>query len=170
MYEDSTEIKDFCVVPRKGVILTKDNLVKRNWNGSTRCAFCTHDETIKHLFFQCKVARSIWPAIQIASNLYPPRSVTNIFDNCLNGVDSRLTLLFRVGAIDVIWSLWLCRNDKVFNDKNTSLMQVIYLTVYGYDPFMVTSTACGASQPVYGGVFAFGGCGMGFFLPAWMAT
>jgi hypothetical protein len=31
-----------------------------------------------------------------------------------------------VGALAVIWSLWLCRNDKVFNDKNSSLMQVIY--------------------------------------------
>jgi hypothetical protein len=31
-----------------------------------------------------------------------------------------------VGAIAVIWSLWLCRNDKVFNDKNYSLLQVIY--------------------------------------------
>jgi hypothetical protein len=26
----------------------------------------------------------------------------------------------------LIWSLWLCRNDKVFNDKNCSLLQVIY--------------------------------------------
>ena len=26
----------------------------------------------------------------------------------------------------MIWSLWLCRNDKIFNDKSTSLMQVIY--------------------------------------------
>jgi hypothetical protein len=34
-----------------GVILAKDNLVKRNWHGSTRCIFCHHDETMKHLFF-----------------------------------------------------------------------------------------------------------------------
>jgi hypothetical protein len=26
----------------------------------------------------------------------------------------------------VVWSLWLCRNDKVFNDKNCSLLKVIY--------------------------------------------
>jgi hypothetical protein len=31
-----------------------------------------------------------------------------------------------VGAIAVIWSLSLCRNDKVFDDKNCSLLQVIY--------------------------------------------
>ena len=120
------KLKIFAWYLRKGVILTKDNLVKRNWNGSTKCVLCTHDETIKHLFFQCKVARSIWSAIQIGSNLYPPRSVANIFGNWLHGVDSKERTIIRVGALAVIWSLWLCRNDKVFNDKDTSLLQVLY--------------------------------------------
>ena len=58
--------------------------------------------------------------------LTSPVSVANIFGNWLNGVDPRFKLFSRVGAIAVIWSLCLCRNDKVFNDKNASLMQVIY--------------------------------------------
>ena len=57
--------------------------------------------------------------------LISPRTVANIFGNWLN-VDPRFKLFSRVGAIAVIWSLWLCKNDKVFNDKNSSLMQVIY--------------------------------------------
>jgi hypothetical protein len=32
----------------------------------------------------------------------------------------------RVGALALIWSFWLYRNDKVFDDKNCSLLQVIY--------------------------------------------
>jgi hypothetical protein len=32
----------------KGVILAKDNLAKRIWNGSRTCVFYHHDETIKH--------------------------------------------------------------------------------------------------------------------------
>ena len=120
------KLKIFAWYLRKGVILTKDNLIKRNWNGSTKCVFCIHDETIKHLFFQYKVACSTWSAIQIASNLYPPRSVANIFGNWQHGGDSKERTIIRVGALAVIWSLWLCRNDKVFNDKNTSLLQVLY--------------------------------------------
>ena len=54
------------------------------------------------------------------------RSVANIFGNWLNGMDSRFKLFSRVGAIAVIWLLWLCRNDKVFNNTNASIMQVIY--------------------------------------------
>ena len=118
--------KIFAWYLRRGVILTKDNLAKRNWNGCKKCVFCHHDETIKHLFFQCQFARSIWSIIQIGSTLYPPRSIANIFGNWLNGVNNRFKTLIRVGAIAVIWSLWLCRNDKVFNDKNSSLLQVIY--------------------------------------------
>jgi len=107
-------------------ILTKDNLIKRNWHGSMRCVFCHEDETIKHSFFKCKFARSICSVIQVASSLYPPRSVANIFGNWLHGIDNRFRVLIRVGALAIIWSLWLCRNDNVFNDINSSLMQVIY--------------------------------------------
>jgi hypothetical protein len=35
----------------RGVILTKDNLIKRNWHGSQTCVFCSQDEIIKYLFF-----------------------------------------------------------------------------------------------------------------------
>jgi hypothetical protein len=30
------------------VILTKDNLVKHNWHGSTKCVLCHHDNIVKH--------------------------------------------------------------------------------------------------------------------------
>jgi hypothetical protein len=110
----------------RGVILTKDNLIKRNWHGSQTCVFCSHDETIKHLFFQCNFARSIWSVIQAASGLYPPTSITNIFGNWVHGIDNKYIILLRVGAMALIWSLWLCRNNKVFDNKSSSFLQVIY--------------------------------------------
>jgi hypothetical protein len=87
---------------RHGVILTKDNLAKRNWHGNKCCVYCHHDETIKHLFFQCRFARSIWSIIQVASILYPPRIVANIFRNWLHSIDNRFRTLIRVGALAVI--------------------------------------------------------------------
>jgi hypothetical protein len=118
--------KKFAWYLRRGVILTKDNLIKRNWHESKMCVFCTHDETIKHLFFQCNFARSVWSVIQAASGLYPPTSIANIFGNWLNGIDYKYRILLRVGAMALIWSLWLCRNDKVFDNKKCSRLQVIY--------------------------------------------
>jgi hypothetical protein len=111
---------------RRGVILTKDNFVKCNWHRSTRCVFCHQDETITHLFFYCRFVWSVWSLLQTASTLYPPTSVANIFRNWLHGIYFRFRVLIRVWVLAVIWSLWLCINDKVFNDKNYSLLQVIY--------------------------------------------
>jgi hypothetical protein len=144
---------------RRGVILTKDNLVKRNWHGSTQCVFCHHNETINHLFFQYRFARSIWSLIQVASSMYPSTSVANIFGNWLHGIDLRFRTLLRVGALGVVWSLWLCRNNKVFNDKNYSLQ------MYRYSSFMVTSAVGGASRPIYGGLYMIGGYCEEYFFP-----
>jgi hypothetical protein len=49
-------------------------------------------------------------------------SVANIFGNWLHGIDLRFRTLIRVGALAVVWLIWLCGNDKVFNDKNYSLL------------------------------------------------
>jgi hypothetical protein len=118
--------KIFAWYLRRGVILTKDNLIKRNWHGNKTCVFCSQYETIKYLFFHCNFARSIWLVIQVASGLYTPTSIANIFGNWLHDIDYKYMILLRVGAMALIWSLWLCRNDKVFNDKNCTLLQVIY--------------------------------------------
>jgi hypothetical protein len=63
------KIKIFLWHLRRGVILTKDNLVKRNWQGSKTCCFCYKEETIKQLFFDCWLACSIWSFIHVATGL-----------------------------------------------------------------------------------------------------
>jgi hypothetical protein len=73
--------------------------------------------------------RPIWLVIQLVLTLFSPCGITNIFGNLLNGIDNRFKKHIRVGAIAFIWSLWLYRNDKVFNDKNSSILQVIYRAI-----------------------------------------
>ena len=41
------------------VLLTKDNLAKRNWNGCQKCCFCDSNETVDHLFLSCPFAKSV---------------------------------------------------------------------------------------------------------------
>jgi hypothetical protein len=93
----------------RGVIITKDNLAKRNWYGSSQYVFCHKDETIKHLFFQCRFARSIRSIIQVASSMYPPTNIANLFRSWLHGIDLIFRTLIKVGTLAVIWLLWLCR-------------------------------------------------------------
>ena len=62
----SLKIKVFIWYIQRGVILTKDNLLKRRWKGGSKCCFCSKDETI-HLFFSIVMWHSLcgmpfsWP-------------------------------------------------------------------------------------------------------------
>ena len=55
------KIKIFTWLLEKGVILTKDNMIRRKWlGGDPSCKFCEQPESIDHLFFQCPVAQCVW--------------------------------------------------------------------------------------------------------------
>jgi hypothetical protein len=47
------KIKIFMWFLRGKVLLAKDNLVKRKWNGCTKCCFCESKETVQHLYISC---------------------------------------------------------------------------------------------------------------------
>ena len=47
------KIKIFIWFFKRGVILTKDNLAKRNWNEDWSSCFYSKPETIQNLFFDC---------------------------------------------------------------------------------------------------------------------
>ena len=52
-------IKLFLWLLENQVVLTKDNMIKRNWQGDPSCYFCPSNESINHLFFLCPVAKVI---------------------------------------------------------------------------------------------------------------
>jgi hypothetical protein len=53
--EHLKKVKFFIWFLHKGVLLMKDNLTKRSWQGnmSCVCVFCHTNETIEHFFFEC---------------------------------------------------------------------------------------------------------------------
>ena len=89
---------------RKQVILTKNNLIKRNWTRSTRCSLCDRDENIKHLFF-IACWRVLWRTVQIAFNITPPNSVGMLFGTWLVGIESETARHIRVGVCALLWAI-----------------------------------------------------------------
>jgi hypothetical protein len=70
------KIKIFLWLVMNNAILTKDNMIKRNWQGDPSCYFCDQVETVNHLLFQCSVAKAVWAIIAVslgANNV--PRSL-----------------------------------------------------------------------------------------------
>ena len=111
----------------KRVVLTKDNLARRNWNGSKSCVFCSSNETIQHLFFDCHFAKFMWRAVQFAFGVNNPFSVDHMFHDWLHGVPIKTKRMYLVGASALCWALWLSQNDTVF-DKHSmkTYMQVLF--------------------------------------------
>ena len=122
----SLKVKVFMWFVHKQVILTKDNLAKRNWTGPTRCSFYNRDKTIKHLFLDCPLAKVLWRTVHIAFNITPPNSVSTLFGMWLNGIESEIARHIRVGVCALLWAV-CCRNDLVFNrTTNFHFLQVIF--------------------------------------------
>jgi hypothetical protein len=82
--------------------MTKDNLVKRNWQGSPKCCFCDHEEIVQHLFIQRPFAKIIWSIICLTFNLTSPQNINNLFGNWLNGVSKSEKINLRVGTCAVL--------------------------------------------------------------------
>jgi hypothetical protein len=153
----------------KRVILTKDNLKKRNWQGCSKCCFCDQDETIQHLFFTCPFTKIIWRIVHMTFNIPPPANVSNLFGNWLNGVTKKNKGHIRVGVCALLWAIWNVRNDFIFNKKNFPSFLQVYSTSYSLDPYAVLSPA-GGCAPGYGyWVQPLGDGSTGFIQPVRLA-
>jgi hypothetical protein len=75
------KIKIFFWCIQRGIILTKDNLVRKNCKGSQKYYFCNANETIKHLLFDCHYDKQIWMIVYLATGLSPPKFVSHMFEN-----------------------------------------------------------------------------------------
>ena len=121
------KIKIFLWYLQQGVILTKDNLAKRNWFGSKKCCFCDLNETIQHLFFDCQHAKIIWRVVQVATGLTPPKSMTHMLRNWLTGISMKERGLIFVGAaVFYVSNDMVTGNDLIF-EKNIYLIYIGYL-------------------------------------------
>jgi hypothetical protein len=63
--------------------------------------------------------------------IQPPTSVNDLFNAWLSQFDTKLLNIVLVGVSALLWSLWLCRNDMVFNKTNSiSILQVVFRSTY----------------------------------------
>jgi hypothetical protein len=112
-------------------ILTKDNLAKRNWHGNVMCCFCDAFETIQHLFFDCSLAKFIWRVFQVTFGLSIPLNIKHVFGDWVQRMKEKDKKLLFVGMDAIFWSIWLSRNDIVFNKTPiSSYMQVMFMATY----------------------------------------
>jgi hypothetical protein len=70
---------------------------------------------VEHLFIQCPFAKIVWQVVHFTFNIPPPANIKNLFGRWINGIDKKIKERIRVGVCALIWAMWNCRNDVIFN-------------------------------------------------------
>lgn len=94
----SLKIKIFIWYLLKGVVFTKDNLARRNWNGNKKSACFARKRKRFNIYFQCLFTNHLWRLLFWCFGLRPPRSIRHVFGNWLLGVDSKSRMLIITGV------------------------------------------------------------------------
>jgi hypothetical protein len=97
-------------------IQSADQLARKNWAGPTDCKLCGSFENTEHIFTQCVLAKFGWSVLRdVLEWNYSPANLDDLHNKLVEGsVKNNSLIAFFFGCF--AWSLWLTRNDLVFND------------------------------------------------------
>lgn len=122
------KIKLFLWKTFQGALPVGERLAARNIAVDTKCKRCGQTESIHHLFFQCEFAKRVWDFAPFTS----PMDSSGLIDlaiNWLNLVDLKClppTGIPSEGLTPwIMWSIWIARNNLLFNQKASSPEDVI---------------------------------------------
>ena len=125
------KVEVFCWQLMRGRIAVKEQLARRglvDWNIAV-CTFCKAEiESVVHLFFACRFSWLIWMhycSIWDLSWVFHIESVAFLlaWQEALP-VNSG-NELWKMAFFAIIWSIWLMRNEMVFNGKVFDLRQIL---------------------------------------------
>jgi ribonuclease HI len=108
----------------RGVLPTRTRLRNRYVQCPEECPLClNHVEDDCHLFFNCEAVQEAWIVMGLSQVIQSRRHVFTearelIFDICRTETNSNASK-----AAVLVWIIWQIRNNKVWNDGNTSAVQ-----------------------------------------------
>jgi hypothetical protein len=108
------KIKVFLWLIENEAMLTKDNMIKRNWQGDPTYCFCAQPEAIEHLFFGCAVMKVVWGVV---AGCFGSNSIPSIFAQYWSWI--RIALpggeeVFTTGLAAICSACWKARNKACF--------------------------------------------------------
>lgn len=106
----------------KNKVATMVNLISRGvvLPDSGLCVLCgTEPETSSHLFMHCSVSWGLWAAIMNREGLcwVIPGSLESLAAEWDSLAAISDAVLWNLSPYALVWTLWLCRNEKQFNNK-----------------------------------------------------
>jgi hypothetical protein len=97
----------------KNKLLTRDNLGKRRRVDDPSCLFCSNNETVHHLLFDCVVAKKAWEEISIILGINIGLDYESIARLWL--CNKRFDVA-NIISLALCWCLWKLRNGLCFQE------------------------------------------------------
>ncbi|CAL9242378.1 unnamed protein product [Arabidopsis halleri] len=117
----------------RGALLVGANLQARQINTEAKCPLCGDTETTHHLFLTCQFASQVWELAPVKTPLALNRisSFRDLVENakflqCLPPCGLGEGPLFPW----ILWTIWLARNKKIFNDRAVSPREAITQAIF----------------------------------------
>ncbi|KQJ86247.1 hypothetical protein BRADI_4g04232v3 [Brachypodium distachyon] len=76
------------------------------------CAFCSEQESVRRLFFDCVVAKHMWFDVALLFQI----SIHDFESLARHWIRHKTMAVFNLVPAAVLWGLWKCCNDIVFNN------------------------------------------------------
>ena len=77
------------------------------------------------------MAKFIWNVVVVTFGIAPPSSITNMLGPWLMGFNLRSRKWMIIGATAMCWTIWLSRNEVVFQRSSpNSYLQVLFRVTY----------------------------------------
>ncbi|XP_078149515.1 uncharacterized protein LOC144544851 [Carex rostrata] len=113
----------------KRKLLTRDALRRRGMHCERGCVMCAneHEETILHLFYQCRYSRRVWAAVQASwgFKIYHFETILVPYRHSIVQIWSRSVAIYRQEGrgtlkdwvckmLCTVWNIWKQRNKMIF--------------------------------------------------------
>ena len=126
--------------PKCAIFFVLRCILPRNWSSSLALEISAQwmlGQLIRRMswndttsFFDCRFTRIVWTSVYAAWGISKPHNMSNMFRSWLNEIPKDLKPLVLLGAAALCWSVWLCRNSVVFDNKKAFFLLVIYSTTH----------------------------------------
>ena len=110
---------------------------------------------IQHLFFDCRFTRMVWASVDAAWGISEPHNMPSMFGSWLNRIPKEYKPLVLLGTAALCWSIWLCTNVVVFDNKKIFLFAG-YLLNYALALYVGYSSEAYFTGQAYRGISFLG--------------
>ncbi|CAA7061573.1 unnamed protein product [Microthlaspi erraticum] len=126
------KLKIFLWKAVQGALPVGNNLAIRGIFPQSNCIHCGSPESTLHMLFHCPLAQEVWSLAPFRNQIYSG-NLTNLKDGvkALNRAISLPPTGIREGTLApwIMWSIWMTRNNKIFNRRSFSARETMNLAL-----------------------------------------